>query len=83
MLFDDKKPWESHRRYEFEVALPEMKTKCRSCGADIWYGKTPAGKSIPLSCSRSRVVHGVTFAEAHFADCPQAADWRRREARPS
>lgn len=78
MLMEDKKPYESHRRYEFEVRAQE-RSRCRSCGAEVWWGRTPNGKAIPLSCERSRVVNGVTFAEAHFADCPQSSDWRKRE----
>ena len=57
-------------------------SECKSCGAQIVWIKTVAGKSIPC-CAKERTVvtkGGVIVKghESHFADCPQANDWRQR-----
>jgi hypothetical protein len=45
---------------------------CRSCGADVAWARNPvSGKRAPFN------LEGVN----HFADCPQAADWRHRQPR--
>ena len=41
---------------------------CRSCGAPVLWCVTPAGKRAPVNRDGT----------SHFADCPQAADWRKR-----
>jgi hypothetical protein len=46
---------------------------CRSCGALIWWGKTPVGKLCPFD-----VVDGARTAVTHFSTCPQARDWSKR-----
>lgn len=38
--------------------------KCKSCGADIIWGKTLAGKPCPYS---------VEHQDSHFKDCPNAS----------
>ncbi len=49
--------------YEYENS-----TKCKGCGADIAWFKTPRGKHIPLN-------EGTM--EPHWSDCPNAKDFRR------
>lgn len=46
---------------------------CRSCGAPIWWGKTPAGKRNPFD-----VQGDARTAVTHFSTCPQAKDWSKR-----
>lgn len=41
---------------------------CRGCGQQIWMVKLANGKTMPVS------QDGVS----HFADCPNAAEFRRR-----
>lgn len=54
---------------------------CRTCGAEIVWLKTGAGKNMPTDAET--VTRGDTqFEEAaghisHFATCPQAASHRR------
>ena len=42
--------------------------KCKSCGAEIEWMRTPAGKLMPVS---------VATGLSHFQDCPQAKDWSK------
>lgn len=64
-------------------------TKCKSCGADIFWIKYQ-GKQHPTNAKPKKVfiVENVdgktkwTFRggyESHFATCPQAKDWRKDE----
>jgi hypothetical protein len=41
---------------------------CRSCGAEILWCITPAGKKAPINRDGT----------SHFANCPDADRWRRR-----
>lgn len=66
---------------------------CRSCGAEIFWRKTTAGKMIPLdrepvADGNLSVVNGVAVSAkdvpesalryvTHFATCPNANAWRR------
>ena|GEM_PF-6536872 len=43
------------------------KGRCRACGKEIWWLKTKSGKAMPWTRD------GVS----HFADCPQANQFRR------
>ena len=67
-----------------------MSDKCRSCGAEIIWIKTPEGKSMPLDAKpEKRWVenvadgHGVDYwgledtYVSHFATCPDAAKFRK------
>ena len=51
------------------TGLPEdpRPSKCRSCGATIFWVETKNGKKMPINAD------GVS----HFATCPQAETWRR------
>ena len=40
---------------------------CRSCGAEVLWCITPAGKKAPINRDGT----------SHFSNCPQAADWRK------
>lgn len=46
---------------------------CRSCGADVIWVKTPAGKWMPVDPAEE----GDEFV-SHFATCPDAAGWRKK-----
>ena len=67
---------------------------CRSCGAPIeWATVVKSGKALPFNApiapvrmqpplyGPEREVHVVdsTITTAHFATCPQAAQWRQRK----
>jgi hypothetical protein len=51
-------------QYKGEKVVP-----CRSCGKDIFFVKTKKGKFLP--------VNRETL-EAHFTDCPEAKEWRKK-----
>lgn len=69
-----------------------MKTDyCRSCGKDIVWGVSPAGKKIPLDADpemrfffqedvalsdSGELVGAVKTYQSHFATCPNAEEWR-------
>lgn len=48
---------------------------CRSCGVDVIWVKTPAGKWMPVDPAEE----GDEFV-SHFATCPDAAGWRKKGA---
>lgn len=60
--------------------------RCRTCGAEVVWAKTPAGKPIPLDAiptkrvligARTGLAHVVTVYVTHFETCPDAAKHRR------
>lgn len=61
--------------------------RCRSCEAPIVWATSILGKRIPLdadSCTKeeqeARDVHfDPNRHQSHFATCPQAGAWRRRD----
>lgn len=58
--------------------------KCQSCGADIyWIKSKKTGKPIPCNPEKFRIVTEDGRVEvgyrAHFATCPQAKEWRKKE----
>jgi len=59
-------------------------TKCKSCGANIVWIKTAAGKSMPCSEKLLTVITAtgsvIRGRESHFASCGQAKDWRKKDA---
>ena len=54
------------KRIEFLLAVVGDKARCRGCGAEIYWIKTRAGKRAPYT------REGIN----HFADCPEAAQFR-------
>ena len=63
-------------------------SECKSCGAPIVWGKTVAGKNVPLDPPEKRYiqvddqVHGVGYRIvetwlSHFATCPNAGLHRK------
>jgi hypothetical protein len=48
---------------------------CKSCGALIWWGYTPAGKANPFD-----VVDGARTAITHFSTCPDAPRWTKKRS---
>lgn len=61
--------------------------RCASCNAPIVWASTTLGKRIPVdrdSCSSAeQEARSVLFEpgrhQSHFAACPQAGTWRRRD----
>ena len=47
---------------------PDNEGRCRSCGTEVLWCLTPAGKKAPIDRD----------GKSHFATCPDAAQWRRR-----
>jgi len=63
--------------------------KCKTCGAEIVWGITAAGKKVPMDPPEKRFVEGsVGRVEvqdtwlSHFATCPQADLHRKDEPLP-
>ncbi len=52
----------------YAIELREPPSRCRSCGAEIAWAITPAGKKAPLNRDGS----------SHFSNCPQAGTWRKK-----
>jgi hypothetical protein len=63
-------------------------SRCKSCGAEILWARTSAGKRVPLDAKPQRLfVRGVGLEgggvvlrscfTSHFATCPDAAQHRR------
>lgn len=53
---------------------------CRACQAPIAFLKTRTGKSIPINADTVRpddTDFDHTRHKSHFADCPQAAQFRK------
>lgn len=57
-------------------------SKCRSCQAPIRWIRTAVGKPMPLDFAPSpngNVRHDGEMYTSHFATCPDAKRWRKRE----
>lgn len=57
-------------------------SNCRSCGAEIKWIKTKAGKDMPVNAKAMTVVseEGEVITNvrlSHFSSCPQANQWRK------
>lgn len=55
------------------TGAPRAIVPCRSCGAPIYFELTKNGKQMPRDADTG---------ESHFATCPQAQQWRRRDNAP-
>ena len=61
-------------------------TTCTTCGAEIFFVKTKAGKTVPLNAKAERryvedadgVWHLLKTYVTHFVTCPQADKHRKR-----
>jgi hypothetical protein len=53
-------------------------TRCRSCGAAIWWGEIHHGKRCPFDVDTAT---GVLTDTSHFATCPDAKRWTKRPGR--
>ncbi len=63
--------------------------RCRSCAAPITWAETRAGKRMPLeghepvpkSSEHSedrRLIEVYDASDTHWANCPDAPDWKRK-----
>ena len=68
--------------------MPDLNpATCKSCGAPILWGRTAAGKAMPLDATpqkraivgRSGALHVVDTFMPHWASCPNASEHRRRD----
>lgn len=61
----------------------DRKTHCLSCGAEIVWLKTIAGRSIPCNAKKVAIVSDagkVLFGRvSHFATCKDAESWRKKK----
>jgi len=57
-------------------------SECRSCGAEIVWLKTSAGKNIPVDADTVADAGAEIFDPdtmmSHFATCPDASKWRKK-----
>lgn len=65
------------KRVEFPLPAGYRTSRCQSCGADVVWIVTKAGKPMPLDWLNVRWEGGAGFAESHFAHCKDAASWRK------
>ena len=63
---------------EYPLPIGGQVEACRSCGAQIVWAVTAAGKRVPLSLVTVQRRDGVVYCLSHFTDCPDAKDWSRR-----
>lgn len=74
-----------HENMSATITIPAGTTpkRCRSCKAEVYWVDGPNGKRVIVSAAvgvgglpptDTEPGHGVS----HFADCPQAAEWRRK-----
>jgi len=66
------------RRGEYQVPADATIDYCHSCDAEIVWIKTPKGKAMPLSVKTIERRDGERWAICHWADCPEAKEWKRR-----
>jgi hypothetical protein len=56
---------------------------CASCGAEIRWTRTRAGKKMPVDAvtiGAGEFEYDPTKHTSHFATCPHASDWRKKKA---
>ena len=76
-MSENRLPDPNARRGEYLVPGNARVTRC-ACGAQIAWGKTHTGADIPLSLATVRLgADGQRYALNHFADCSQAARYRK------
>ena len=52
----------------FKVDTDLPPSKCKSCGAEVWWIRTFSGKNMPVDRDGT----------SHFATCPHADRWRTK-----
>jgi hypothetical protein len=66
--------WPATRDSMLDAGYAFLKTDfCRSCQKAVEFWLTPKGHRAPF------VVDGNNLRTSHFADCPQAAEHRRKK----
>jgi hypothetical protein len=60
----------------YPVPNDAQMTRCRSCGAKIIWTRRLNGNAIPLSVKTIEWRGKERYACSHFADCPDAEQWR-------
>jgi hypothetical protein len=57
---------------------------CRGCGARILWVKTKKGASMPVDVVQKTIVtvegEVVSGFESHFASCPEASSFRKKDS---
>ncbi len=71
-------PASAPRSGEYPLPVESSSEACRSCGAAVVWATTTNGRAIPLSVATIQWRDGQRWALAHFSDCPEGKDWRRR-----
>lgn len=67
------------RPHEYPLPSNAHIEHCRSCGAQIVWGRTDLGKAVPLSLATVQTRDGTPYAVSHFRDCPDAGQWGTKE----
>lgn len=65
------------RPHELPIPPDARIVRCRSCGAQIVWAHTPAGRAVPLALSTVQTRDGTRYAQSHFLDCPHAGQWSK------
>jgi hypothetical protein len=66
-MTDERKP------IVYDIPAGTAPSKCRGCGAEIYWVKTRQGKNTPAN-------HDGT---SHFSTCPKADDFRKGAKKPA
>lgn len=67
-------------RVDFPISIPYEARPCSSCGEPIAFVRLVASpKPMPLHVASAQRRGGQLFMESHYAHCPQAETWRKRE----
>lgn len=72
-FLDDAAP--AGRPHEYAIPAGAAIEHCRSCGAQIVWAQTPAGRAVPLALASVQTRGSVQYAVSHFRDCPDAGQW--------
>ncbi len=67
------------RAGEYAIPPGARPVRCKSCDARIVWAITEGGHPIPLSLATVEERDGVRYALAHFADCPEAKQWSKKQ----
>ena len=80
ILEPEPQPNRTERKGEYEVTAADTPDTCESCKAPIVWHKLGPGRFMPLSIKTiEQDAGGRRFALSHFADCPNAAQHRKKQ----
>lgn len=65
------------RKGEYLVPADAELDYCHSCDAEIVWTRTKNNKPMPLTVATIERRDGERYAVCHWADCPEAKEWKR------